>query len=291
MAAMSRPSARGLRAAIHRRRSGTLPHPPGVVGDSAAPDAPVSLARPPRPLPTLRVAMPRPLRIRSLHPGLRFRPLRRGGAGHRRRRRGLDPCRRDGRPFRAGYHASARRWSQALRPVTEKPLDVHLMISPADPHLEAFAKAGADIITVHVEAGPHLHRSLQAIRDLGKKAGVTMNPATPVETIEHVIDIVDLVLVMSRQSGLRRPDLHSRGARQDPPRRGAGRRSADRHRGRWRHHAGQRRRGRAGRRQCARGRLRGLQGRRCRLSRTISPPSARRQPWRAAKRFEQEAAA
>jgi ribulose-phosphate 3-epimerase len=90
---------------------------------------------------------------------------------------------------------------KAIRPVTLKPLDVHLMIAPADPHLEAFAKAGADIITVHVESGPHVHRSLQAIRALGKKAGVTMNPGTPVETIEHVIDIVDLVLVMSVNPG------------------------------------------------------------------------------------------
>ena len=90
---------------------------------------------------------------------------------------------------------------KALRPVTQKTLDVHLMIAPVDPHLEAFAKAGADIITVHVEAGPHLHRSLQAIRALGKKAGVTMNPGTPVESIEHVIDMVDLVLVMSVNPG------------------------------------------------------------------------------------------
>jgi len=90
---------------------------------------------------------------------------------------------------------------KALRPVTQKTLDVHLMIAPVDPHLEAFAKAGADLITVHVEAGPHLHRSLQAIRALGKKAGVTMNPGTPVESIEHVIDIVDLVLVMSVNPG------------------------------------------------------------------------------------------
>ena len=90
---------------------------------------------------------------------------------------------------------------KALRPLTKKTLDVHLMIAPCDPHLEAFAKAGADIITVHVEAGPHLHRSLQAIRALGKKAGVTMNPATPVEAIEHVIDMVDLVLVMSVNPG------------------------------------------------------------------------------------------
>ncbi len=90
---------------------------------------------------------------------------------------------------------------KALRPLTEKTLDVHLMIAPADPHLEAFAKAGADIITVHVEAGPHLHRSLQTIRALGKKAGVTMNPATPVDSIAHVIDLVDLVLVMSVNPG------------------------------------------------------------------------------------------
>src|SRR5687768_10420675 len=90
---------------------------------------------------------------------------------------------------------------KAIRPLTKKPLDVHLMVAPCDPHLEAFAKAGADIITVHVEAGPHLHRSLQTIRALGKKAGVTMNPATPVETIEHVIDDVDLVLIMSVNPG------------------------------------------------------------------------------------------
>jgi ribulose-phosphate 3-epimerase len=90
---------------------------------------------------------------------------------------------------------------QAIRPLTKKALDVHLMIAPCDPYLEAFAKAGSDIITVHVEAGPHVHRSLQAIRALGKKAGVTMNPATPVSSIEHVIDMVDLVLIMSVNPG------------------------------------------------------------------------------------------
>jgi ribulose-phosphate 3-epimerase len=90
---------------------------------------------------------------------------------------------------------------QAIRPITKKPLDVHLMIAPCDPYLEAFAKAGSDIITVHVEAGPHVHRSLQAIRSLGKKAGVTLNPATPVSSIEHVIDLVDLVLIMSVNPG------------------------------------------------------------------------------------------
>src|ERR1700741_822857 len=90
---------------------------------------------------------------------------------------------------------------KALRPITQKTLDVHLMIAPCDPHLEAFAKAGSDIITVHVEAGPHLHRSLQAIRALGKKPGVSLNPARPANTVEHVLDIVDLVLVMSVNPG------------------------------------------------------------------------------------------
>ena len=75
------------------------------------------------------------------------------------------------------------------------------MIAPCDPYLEAFANAGSDIITVHVEAGPHVHRSLQAIRALGKKAGVTMNPATPVSSIEHIIDLVDLILIMSVNPG------------------------------------------------------------------------------------------
>ena len=90
---------------------------------------------------------------------------------------------------------------QALRPHTKKIFDVHLMIAPCDPYLEAFAKAGADMITVHVESGPHVHRSLQAIRALGKKAGVTLNPGTPIETIEPVIDLVDLILVMSVNPG------------------------------------------------------------------------------------------
>ncbi len=90
---------------------------------------------------------------------------------------------------------------KALRPVSKKTFDVHLMIAPCDPYLEAFAKAGSDIITVHVESGPHVHRSLQAIRALGKKAGVTMNPGTPVEMVEHVIDLVDLILVMSVNPG------------------------------------------------------------------------------------------
>ena len=90
---------------------------------------------------------------------------------------------------------------KALRPHTDKPFDVHLMISPIDPYLEAFAEAGADIITVHPEAGPHIHRTLQAIRALGKKAGVVLNPGTPVEALDYLIDLADLVLVMSVNPG------------------------------------------------------------------------------------------
>jgi len=90
---------------------------------------------------------------------------------------------------------------QALRPVTHLPFDVHLMISPVDPYVEAFATAGADIITVHPEAGPHLHRTLQLVKSHGKKAGVSLNPATPASAIEHVIDLVDLVLVMTVNPG------------------------------------------------------------------------------------------
>jgi ribulose-phosphate 3-epimerase len=89
----------------------------------------------------------------------------------------------------------------AMRPHSKKVFDTHLMIAPCDPYLEAFARAGSDVITVHVEAGPHVHRSLQAIRALGKRAGVTLNPGTPVETLENVIDMVDLILVMSVNPG------------------------------------------------------------------------------------------
>jgi ribulose-phosphate 3-epimerase len=90
---------------------------------------------------------------------------------------------------------------KAMRPHSKKLFDTHLMIAPCDPYLEAFAKAGSDIITVHAEAGAHLHRSLQAIRALGKKAGVSLNPATPASAIEHVIDLTDLVLIMSVNPG------------------------------------------------------------------------------------------
>ena len=90
---------------------------------------------------------------------------------------------------------------KALRPHSDKTFDVHLMISPVDPYLEAFAEAGADIITVHPEAGPHVHRTLQAIRAMGKKAGAVLNPGTPVDVLDNLMDLVDLVLVMSVNPG------------------------------------------------------------------------------------------
>jgi len=90
---------------------------------------------------------------------------------------------------------------KALRPHTQKPLDVHLMISPVDPYIEAFAEAGADIITVHPEAGPHLHRTVQKIKSLGKRAGVSLNPATPAKALDYVLEEIDLVLVMSVNPG------------------------------------------------------------------------------------------
>jgi len=90
---------------------------------------------------------------------------------------------------------------KALRPHSAKPFDVHLMVSPVDPFLDAFAEAGADIITVHPEAGPHLHRTIQRIKALGKKAGVSLNPATPAKMLDYVIDEIDLVLVMSVNPG------------------------------------------------------------------------------------------
>ncbi|MEQ8410284.1 MAG: ribulose-phosphate 3-epimerase [Erythrobacter sp.] len=90
---------------------------------------------------------------------------------------------------------------KALRPHSDKPFDVHLMIAPVDPYLEAFAEAGADIITVHPEAGPHVHRTLQEIGRLGKKAGAVINPGTPVEVLDNLMDLVDLILVMSVNPG------------------------------------------------------------------------------------------
>ena len=90
---------------------------------------------------------------------------------------------------------------RSIRKVTDKIVDVHLMIAPVDPYLEAFAKGGADVITVHAEAGPHLHRSLQAIRALGKRAGVSLNPGTPESVLDYVLDDLDLILVMTVNPG------------------------------------------------------------------------------------------
>jgi ribulose-phosphate 3-epimerase len=90
---------------------------------------------------------------------------------------------------------------KALRPHAKKPFDVHLMISPVDPYLDAFAETGADGLTVHPEAGPHIHRTLQYIRKLGKKAGVALNPGTPVDALDNLMDLVDLILIMSVNPG------------------------------------------------------------------------------------------
>ncbi|WP_297492255.1 ribulose-phosphate 3-epimerase [Acidocella sp.] len=90
---------------------------------------------------------------------------------------------------------------KALRRHTSLPLDAHLMIAPADPYIAAFAEAGADHISVHPESGPHLHRTLQLIRSLGKKSGVVLNPATPIEAVAHVLDITDIIMVMTVNPG------------------------------------------------------------------------------------------
>jgi ribulose-phosphate 3-epimerase len=90
---------------------------------------------------------------------------------------------------------------KALRPHADRPFDVHLMVAPVDPYVPAFAAAGADILTVHPESGPHLHRTIQLVKSLGKRAGVALNPATPVEALDHVLGDIDLVLVMSVNPG------------------------------------------------------------------------------------------
>src|ERR671921_1249535 len=90
---------------------------------------------------------------------------------------------------------------RAIRPYSQKIFDVHLMIAPVDPYLEAFARAGADIISIHAEAGPHVHRSLQTIRALGKKAGIVLNPGTPEAFVEPLLDAVDLILCMTVNTG------------------------------------------------------------------------------------------
>ena len=105
---------------------------------------------------------------------------------------------------------SGRMWLKRYAPHSDKIFDVHLMISPVDPYIEAFAAAGSDIITVHAEATPHFHRSLQLIKSLGKKAGISLNPGTPVNVIENVMDLVDLVLIMSVNPGFGGQKIYSR---------------------------------------------------------------------------------
>ena len=124
----------------------------------------------------------------------------------------------------------------ALRPHSTRPFDVHLMVTPPDPYIEPFAEAGADCITVHAEAGTHLHRTIQSIKGLGKRAGVALNPATPLGAVEPVLGDIDLVLVMSVNPGLRRPALHPEPAWQDRSAESAHRRERARRRplGRWR---------------------------------------------------------
>ena len=139
---------------------------------------------------------------------------------------------------------------KALRPHTKAFFDCHLMITPADPFLEAFAKAGCDGITVHAESGPHLHRSLQTIRSLGKKVGVTLNPATPLSVLENVLDDIDLILIMSVNPGF--------GGQKFIP--GDDRQPADRAATRRRHYAGNDRRGRRSRGQCLRCGVRRIPG-------------------------------
>jgi ribulose-phosphate 3-epimerase len=90
---------------------------------------------------------------------------------------------------------------KALKPHAKKPLDVHLMIAPVDSYVEAFAEAGADGLTIHPEAGPHVHRTLQLIRSLGKRPGIVLNPGTPIDAVDNVLDLVDLVLIMSVNPG------------------------------------------------------------------------------------------
>ena len=96
---------------------------------------------------------------------------------------------------------------KAIRPHTKLPFDVHLMIAPVDPYIQQFRDAGADIITVHPEAGPHVHRTLQAVKATGAKAGVSLNPGTPIEAIDPIIDLVDLVLIMSVNPGFGGPSF------------------------------------------------------------------------------------
>ncbi len=140
-------------------------------------------------------------------------------------------------------------------------MDVHLMIAPVDPYIEAFAEAGADLISAHVEAGPHIHRTLQAIRAQGVKAGVVLNPGTPAEAVADVLDLVDMVLVMTVNPGFGGAEVHPLRHRENPQDQGDDRRPPHPHPDRRRHHARHRATcGRGWRRRAGR-RIGGVQGR------------------------------
>ena len=150
---------------------------------------------------------------------------------------------------------------KAIRPHIRTVMDVHLMIAPVDPYIAKFAEAGADVLTAHVEAGPHLDRTLQAIRDHGCKAGVALNPATPPEAIGYVLGPHRPGLRDDGEPGLRRAEFHPRDGAQGPAAARDDRRPADPHRDRWRGHARNRSCGRRGRRRRAGRRIGRLQGR------------------------------
>ncbi len=168
---------------------------------------------------------------------------------------------------------------KAVRNRTDKVFDCHLMIEPCDPFLAAFADAGCDIITVHAEATKHLDRSLQAIRDLGKKAGVSLNPSTPENVIEYVLDRLDLVLLMTVNPGFGGQAFIPSVDRENGQDQGDDRRPADRYRDRRRRNAGNRTARRGGGRECACrgfGRLQGRRGSRVPQEYRGDPPGCQR---------------
>ena len=171
---------------------------------------------------------------------------------------------------------------RALRPHSRKLFDVHLMIAPADPFLEAFAKAGADLISLHPEAGPHLHRSLQTIRGLGRKSGVVLNPGTPESVIEPVLDMVDLVLCMTVNPGFGGQAFIGSVCEKVRRIKAMIGRPRHRHRDRRRRHARDRAARRRRRRQCPRRGLGRVQGRpiRLRCQYRSDPPVGRTGAWR-----------
>ena len=167
--------------------------------------------------------------LRSPHP-FSQRTFRRLGeeiaARSRQGWRRLASSRRDGRAFRAEHLVRPRLIVESLRPLSRHTIDVHLMIAPVDPYLEAFAKAGADSVTVHAEVGPHLDRSLQAIRALGKRAGVAINPATPEGAIQYELRQARSHPRHDGQPRLRRSKLHPGHDREDSSCEGDGRRAS-----------------------------------------------------------------